>query len=244
MNSNEVNVFSVPGLVASADLSAKQFYAVKLDSSGEVELSGAGESSIGFLRNKPESGEACEILNMGVALAKCGNSVTAGEELMAKSDGTAIPQTSTNAVIGIAMQSGVADDIISVLLSDGSSGNSVAYSTLTIPVTLANIADGDLVTGFTPGFGGTIVSFHFVTTDAVTTAAKLSTINLEIGTTNVTGGALSLTSANAATLGAVVDATAITAANVFTDSDTISIEAASTTTFIEGEGVFVITYKS
>lgn len=111
---------------------------------------------------------------------------------------------------------------------------------LSIPVVLANVADGDVLTTFTPGFAGKIVGFDFAVTDKVTTAAKTSTLNLEIGTTNLTGGALALTSANCGTLGAVVSASAITGGNTFTSSDTISIEASSTTAFAEGQGVAIV----
>ena len=102
------------------------------------------------------------------------------------------------------------------------------------------IADGDLLTTFTPGYKFKIKSFHYVVVDPVTTASKASTINLEIGTTNVTGGVISLTSAGMATLGTVIDGTAITGNNTGSATDTISIEASSTTTFIEGNGYFVI----
>ncbi len=111
---------------------------------------------------------------------------------------------------------------------------------LSIPIKLANLADGDIVTEFTPGFAGSIVAYSFVVTDPATTAAKLSTLNLEIGTTDLTGGALALTSANCTPLGKVTDAAAITAANRFGAGDTISLEASSTTAFIEGEGVLLI----
>jgi predicted RecA/RadA family phage recombinase len=113
-------------------------------------------------------------------------------------------------------------------------------SILTIPVKLANLADGDIVTTFTPGFAGTIEKISFVVTDPVTTADKAATLNLEIGTTDVTGGVLSLTSTACGTLGKVTDAIAITGNNAFKDDDTISVEAADVTAFTEGEGALLI----
>lgn len=113
--------------------------------------------------------------------------------------------------------------------------------THTIPMTLASIADGDMAK-WTPGFAGTITKVSFAIVTLVTTAAKLSTLNLEIGTTNLTGGALALTSADLDAAGDVVAGSAITAENRFDADDVITVEAASTTTFIEGEGVLVITY--
>lgn len=111
---------------------------------------------------------------------------------------------------------------------------------VSIPITNAKLADGDIVTTYTPGFNGRIKALDYVTHDPVTTASKASTLNAEIGTTNVTGGTVALTSAACTPLGKIVAGAAITAAAAFKDTDTISIEAASTTTFIEGTGVLLL----
>lgn len=116
-------------------------------------------------------------------------------------------------------------------------------SILTIPIKLAKLANGDIVTTFTPGFAGTIEKISFVVTDPATTADKAATLNMEIGTTNLTGGVLSLTTVACGTLGKVTDATAITASNAFKDNDTISVEASSVTKFVEGEGALLIVVK-
>jgi len=142
-----------------------------------------------------------------------------------------------------AVEAATADnDVIEAAPSEGAGGGSPVI--LTFPFLLATIADGDLVSGITPGFAGKIVAFYAVVTAAATTAAKASTLNLEIGTTNLTGGSLALTSANMTPLGATVAASAITAANVFTATDTISIEAASTTAFVEGSINLVIVMRA
>lgn len=123
-----------------------------------------------------------------------------------------------------------------VMLSvDVADGNDVLL--VQIPITLANItAAGDVVTNMRLGVAGTIEYWEFVTTTAVVTAAKLATLNMEINTTNVTGGTIALTSANATPLGKVIAGSAITGANVLTPDDTFSIEAASVTAFTEGAG--------
>jgi len=114
--------------------------------------------------------------------------------------------------------------------------------TVSLPIDLANITGaGDVVTDYTPGFAGRIIKNDFVVNDAVTTASKAATLNAEIGSTNVTGGTLALTSANATPLGVVVGGAAVTAANAFEASDTISIEAASVTAFSEGSGYILLT---
>jgi len=65
---------------------------------------------------------------------------------------------------------------------------------------------------------------------------QLARLSVEIGTTDMTGGTLALTSANCTPLGVVVaQGAAPTAGNRFDDDDTLSIEAASVTAFAEGE---------
>lgn len=119
------------------------------------------------------------------------------------------------------------------------------YGYFSFPVNLASITGaGDVVTGFTPGFKGFIVDWQFVTTVPVTTGSKAATLNIEVGTTNLTGGTIALTSALCTPLGAVVaQGSAFSAGQAFSASDTISVEAASVTAFSEGAGVLMIRYR-
>jgi hypothetical protein len=75
------------------------------------------------------------------------------------------------------------------------------------------------------------------------TAAKAADLNLEINSSNVTGGVLQLTSANCTPKGSKVGAAAITGNNVFGAEDSISIEASNVTAFAEGEGVLMISIE-
>jgi len=112
---------------------------------------------------------------------------------------------------------------------------------LHFPIALAAVtAAGDTLTSYRPGVHGTIEYFAFVVNEPVTTAAKLASFNLEIGTTNVTGGVIALTSANATPMGKIIESTAITAANTLTPASLLSIEASSVTAFVEGRGYFVV----
>jgi hypothetical protein len=121
-------------------------------------------------------------------------------------------------------------------LANGIKGQWIFY------INLATLADGDVVTTLTPGFAGKITSLDFFTHIPVTTAAKASTLNAEIGTTNLTGGTVALTSANCTPRGAKVAGAAVTGANTFTATDNFSIEASATTTFVEGSGWLVVSY--
>lgn len=99
---------------------------------------------------------------------------------------------------------------------------------------LLDLADGDVLTDMPLGFAGKFLTIDAYVITPVTTAAKLSTLALEIGAVAVTGGAVALTSANCTPIGAKVAGTAITGNNAFGVGDTMTITAASTTTFVEG----------
>ena len=105
-------------------------------------------------------------------------------------------------------------------------------TTLAFFISAVAIANGDLLTEYVPGYKFAIVKFDARCAAAVTTGSKASTLNLEIGTTNVTGGVISLAGTYA--IGAGQAGTAITAANTGSATDSFSIEASATTAFVEG----------
>ena len=154
----EISKFKPGCLIAGADLSAKQFYFVKQHSTAfQVVLAGSGENAIGVLQNKPTSGQAAEVECLGVTKVIAGNTITAGNNLMSDSNGKAIPHTGTNAVLAVALEGASAGEYVSALLiTRTGAGLSTNYSFLTIPIVLANVTDGDVVTTYTPGFAGTI----------------------------------------------------------------------------------------
>ena len=65
----ELPVFNTPGLVAGADLSAKQYHFVKLNGTGTqvVACNGVTDKPIGVLQNKPTSGQAAEVMMLGIS---------------------------------------------------------------------------------------------------------------------------------------------------------------------------------
>lgn len=227
-------------VIAGADLSARQFHCVKLNASGHAVLSGAGENALGILQDKPGLGQVGAVCGLGKSMAVLGAIVTPGQNLTPDADGRLVPATGNDAVVAVAAESGSAGDICSVYVLSRATSGAIQKSILSIPVKLSKVANGDLLTSFTPGFPGRIVKASLAVTDPVTTADKAATLNLEINSADVSGGVLALTSANCGTLGTVVNATAITGNNVFDADDTISIEASNVTAFAEGEGVLLV----
>jgi hypothetical protein len=104
---------------ATADLSAKQFFAVKVDASNDeavVICSVQGERAYGILQNNPKAGWSASAMVAGISKAVYGGTVTRGDQLMVDANGRLITQTGTNVVVGIARVSGVVNQVGSVLL--------------------------------------------------------------------------------------------------------------------------------
>lgn len=105
---------------------------------------------------------------------------------------------------------------------------------------LAHIADGDMLTSYAPSHAFKILAVNWRTQKAATTASKATTLNLEIGTTDLTGGVVALTSANCTPAGAAVAGSAVTDNNTGVTASSFSIEASSTTAFVEGTGWLLV----
>lgn len=134
-------------------------------------------------------------------------------------------------------------------ITDGSTGTAssfisagVGIQTFQFYIDAATIANGDLLTNYVFGFAFKIEKVDVICAKPVTTGAKGSTLNLEINTTNLTGGVVTLAGTYA--LGAQVNGTVVAANNTGTSSDTFSIEASGTTAFVEGAFLVVISVRN
>lgn len=114
--------------------------------------------------------------------------------------------------------------------------------TLAFYIDATAIANGDLITEYVPGYNFKLLKFDARCAAPVTTGAKASTLNLEINTTDVIGGVISLAGTYAQ--GAAQAGTAITNQNTGTLSQSFSIEASSTTAFVEGAFWLIISIQN
>jgi hypothetical protein len=104
-------------LTAAADLSAKQYYFMKVDSNGKAAVCGDGEKAIGVLQNDPASGQAATVGVDGVTKVVASAAITKGTAVASSSAGKAAAPGTSDVIVGIALTSSGADgDIISVLL--------------------------------------------------------------------------------------------------------------------------------
>jgi len=99
---------AIPGLKASADLSAKQYYFVKISGVDTVTVcSAATDDPIGVLQNAPASGAAANVCSIGITKISSDAAVTAGNYIGTSGDGQCDPKTygtdKTEKIVGKAL---------------------------------------------------------------------------------------------------------------------------------------------
>lgn len=89
-------LFTISGLEAAADLSAKQYHLVRLSAANKVNQASQAVNSglLGVLQNKPKSGEFATVADDGLSKVVAGAAITAGDLLTTNSSGRAIVVTS------------------------------------------------------------------------------------------------------------------------------------------------------
>lgn len=87
----------IPGLTASADLSAKQHYLVKMSGAKTVTVCAATtDKPIGVLQNAPTSGQEAEVCVFGVTKVNSDANLAAGDSIGCAADGQAAAYTVTD----------------------------------------------------------------------------------------------------------------------------------------------------
>jgi len=110
-------------LKAGADLSAKQYYFVKLNSSGNaVVCAAATDVPVGVLQNNPTANQSAEIVVVGLTKVSTDAALAIGNLIGTSSDGQADAKTvgtdTTEYVVGVAMvTSGAADTITTAMVN-------------------------------------------------------------------------------------------------------------------------------
>ncbi len=127
----ELDLFTIPSLDVDADLSAKQFFCVKLTTTNNrAELCDAdGEIFFGVLQDKPDAaGKQAIIRSIGVTKVVCGETIAAGDFWGTDSAGKAkkVEHTNTGADIG---------DFIAGQVLEGADSGELATVTLGFPIT-------------------------------------------------------------------------------------------------------------
>lgn len=114
----------LPGITASADLSAGQYRAVVIDANGQAAFAGADVAIDGFLQNKPDAiNKPCSIKGPGTvtkALVGTGDA-TRGSLATTAADGVT-DASSTDIICGRFLETGVATNTVSLWVGPGCGG--------------------------------------------------------------------------------------------------------------------------
>lgn len=119
-------------LLAAADLSAKQFYAVKVDSNGAAAVAGAGEFSVGIVQNDPTSGKAATVRVGGISKATAGDTINKGDLVAANASGKLVVATKGRTKTddtGAAVDALLGSNVLGVAL-EGASGDGIIFPVL------------------------------------------------------------------------------------------------------------------
>lgn len=88
---------TIPGLTASADLSAKQFYLVKMSGEKTVTVCAATtDKPIGVLQNAPVSGDTAVVCAVGLTKVSGDADLNYGDSIGTSSDGQAAAYTASD----------------------------------------------------------------------------------------------------------------------------------------------------
>ena len=107
---------------AAADLSAKQYYFVKLSAANTVNVCTAiTDIPIGILQNKPESGEAATVCLFGISKVSADGTLAAGNIIGtsadSQADAIAAGTDTTVYTMGQALETAAAGDTVSMFLN-------------------------------------------------------------------------------------------------------------------------------
>lgn len=111
---------TIPGVVASADLSASQYHFVTLTGTGIAVAAVAGGRAIGVLQDKPSAlGRQCLVWGEGATTkVVAGGAITPGQTVSSDGSGQAVHDVTTgHHILGYALDSaGASGDIVTVFL--------------------------------------------------------------------------------------------------------------------------------
>jgi hypothetical protein len=106
---------------AAVDLSSKQFTLVKINENAELESAASGDAGF-VLTDTPKAGEYGTVCLAGVEKVVLASAVKAGQFVASSNAGLGQVATGAQRATGIALESGEANQLISVLSLPGTGG--------------------------------------------------------------------------------------------------------------------------
>lgn len=121
----EQPLFNVGFCKAAADYKAKQFHLVDVSADEAVTLASvSGQACLGILQNKPDAGEAANVMVGGISKVVAGTGdLAAGALFMAHTDGTAVTASGSGKYpLGMVIKGAAAGLLATVLIWPGTGG--------------------------------------------------------------------------------------------------------------------------
>jgi hypothetical protein len=132
----EIPAFNI-SLPAAGDLSASQFRAVSVNSSGQIAAAGVGVAVAGILQDKPGAvGRAGNVMVLGVSKWEAGAAITAGERVAADATGRckpAVAAATDTSDAGVAADPLIGSHVAGIAL-ETASGAGIVISVLLLPM--------------------------------------------------------------------------------------------------------------
>ena len=112
---DNMQVISLP---VYADYSAKQYYIMALNSSGQAVLAAEGSDTIGVLQDKPAAANRPgQVAIGGRAKVLCGGAITKGARFSSDSNGKAVSVgSSDDYALGFVLETGASGSVLSCLI--------------------------------------------------------------------------------------------------------------------------------
>jgi len=117
----EQQVYDI-SLQANADYctTSKQFYLMKINTSGRFVLAGAANAAtIGPLQNRPKQYEAASVRQLGISKVVCGDDIACAAKVTGDSASKAVTASAGERYCGIALEAGTSGRVISILMEHG-----------------------------------------------------------------------------------------------------------------------------
>ena len=116
MAKSNVDPHALKAVKAATNLEEKEFYFAKLTSAGECELASTGEAAYAITEGAEKGGYATLVFGTERQKVIIGGAVAIGNNLTVNSEGKGVKETGEGLIVGVALEAGVAGDIIEALM--------------------------------------------------------------------------------------------------------------------------------
>lgn len=116
MAKSNVDPHALKAVKAATNLEGKEFLFAKLTSTGECELCSTGEAGYAITEGAEQGGYATLVFGSERQKVLLGGTVAIGTILTVNSEGAAVKESGTGIIVGVALEAGVAGDIVEVLV--------------------------------------------------------------------------------------------------------------------------------